>query len=687
MNRLPHGSAHGDRTPAVILLSVLLASCALLLSALPKQLYALPQQKQANPLAPSQNPLGPPAEPKTAAAAAPAPVPLGPAQLTAADVSAFLDGLVPLQLERSDIAGAVIVVVKDGRILFAKGYGYADREKKKPVSVDETLFRPGSISKLFTWTSVMQLAEQGKLDLDRDINDYLDFKVPATQPKPITLRNIMTHTPGFEETLKELFVAKPQDMVPLGQYLAKHMPARIFPPGTTPAYSNYATALAGYIVQRVSGEKFEDYVARYIFQPLGMTHATFVQPLPDNLKPLMSQGYRLGSGKPQDFELVVPSPAGALSVSGGDIAHFMIAHLQDGEFNGQRILKPQTAELMHSRQFGLSPELNGMCLGFYEESRNGQRTIGHGGDTMWFHSDLHLVLGQKLGFFISVNSAGRGNGGLREPLWRNFMDRYFPYQPPAFNPPATKMADAKAVSGTYLTSRRSETNFVRIGSYVGELSVAANSDGTIQSNNVKDINGQPKKFEEIGPLLYRDTNGQDKLAFLRRPDGGMKLAVDFPAIEFDTVPWYQRQIFLQVLVIGSVAVVVLTLVFWLVAGLVRWHYHRKLELGGVQRALRFASRIVCVCVLAACAAWVAIFLRLIDDITRSSGMDPWFHLAQALTMIAVVLTFIAVLNVIVAWFSQRWWWSKVWETLIGLACLAFVWVVVFGHLWGFGVKY
>ncbi len=634
--------------------------------------------KTPNPLVPA---------PEKRPEAAPAAGVAAPAPLTAADIGAFLDGLIPLQIERDDIAGAVVVVVKDGKVLFAKGYGYADREKKKPVSDGDTLFRPGSISKLFTWTSVMQLVEQGKLDLDRDVNEYLDFKIPSARWNPITLRNIMTHTPGFEETVKDLFVAKPQELEPLGKYLAGHIPARIFPPGTTPAYSNYATALAGYIVQRVSGEKFEDYGAAHIFQPLGMTHATFAQPLPDALKPLMSDGYRLGSGKPQEFEIVVPGPAGALSISGQDIARFMIAHLQDGEFNGQRILRPETARLMHSRQFGLSPELNGMCLGFYEESRNGHRIIGHGGDTMWFHSDLHLVPDQNLGFFISVNSAGRGETGLRSPLWRNFMDRYFPYQSPAANPPASKMADAQAVSRTYLTSRRSETNFLRLGSYIGELTVAARKDGTIESNAAKDLNGQPKRFEEIGPLIYRDVNGQTKLAFIRDGSGRLTAVTDFPAMAFQTVPWYQGRTFILIVLIGSAVVFALTLIFWIITALVRWHYRRELELNPAQSWLRTATRVVCIIDLAAWIIWTVIFTRLLGDITRTAGMDPWFHLAQVVTIIGVLVTILALVNAIVAWVSARWWWSKVWETIVALACLGFIWIAIFGHLWGWSVKY
>jgi CubicO group peptidase (beta-lactamase class C family) len=182
------------------------------------------------------------------------------ATLTAEDLSSFMDGFMPQQLEQADIAGAVVAVVKDGQLLFARGYGYSDYEKRIPVSPENTLFRPGSISKLFTWTCVMQQVEQGKLQLDRDVNDYLDFKIPATFGKPTTLRDIMTHRSGLEETIKALFVPSDKDLRPMSEYLPAHLPKQIFAPGTVPAYSNYATTLAAYIVQCVSGQKFDDYV-------------------------------------------------------------------------------------------------------------------------------------------------------------------------------------------------------------------------------------------------------------------------------------------------------------------------------------------------------------------------------------------------------------------------------------------
>src|SRR6185436_7595239 len=231
--------------------------------------------------------------------------PAGGHELTATDVETFLDGLVPLQLAQDDIAGATIAIVKDGKVLFSKGYGYADIEKKKPVSAEETLFRPGSVSKLFTWTAVMQLFEQGKLDLDRDVNSYIDFKIPDAFGQPISVKNLLEHTPGFEEQIKDLIRTDPE--IPnLGEYLKTHIPGRIYPPGTVPAYSNYGAALAGYIVERVSGIPFDQYIEENIFKPLGMTHSTFRQPLPSELSPNMSNGYQLASDGPKPFEMITP---------------------------------------------------------------------------------------------------------------------------------------------------------------------------------------------------------------------------------------------------------------------------------------------------------------------------------------------------------------------------------------------
>jgi CubicO group peptidase (beta-lactamase class C family) len=610
-----------------------------------------------------------------------------PHDLTVADVHAFLDGFVPMQLERENIAGAVVLVVKDGAILFAKGYGYSDVEKKTPVTVDATLFRPGSISKLFAWTAVMQLVEQGKLDLDRDINDYLDFKIPAKFGKPITLRNIMTHTPGFEEQIKDLITEDAAPAATLKQHLVTHIPERIFPPGTTPAYSNYGASLAGYIVERVSGRPFNDYVAENIFKPLGMAHSTFAQPLPAELKPLMSNGYRLGSGKSKPFEIIEEAPAGALAATAADISRFMIAHLKNGKLESAQILRPETASQMHSRQFGLSPALNGMCLGFYEESRNGKRIIGHGGDTVYFHSDLHLMLEDGIGFFVSYNSAGKGEISPRSALWYHFLDRYFPYTPPKVEKLASADADGKTVAGRYLTTRRSEGSFLKVGAVEENVRVTAEENAAIKVEPFKDFNGQLKKWQEIAPLVYRSVNGQDLLAFVRDYNGNMLLAPNFPAAAEQRVSLVQSADFNQALIVGVLVVLGLTLVCWPLAAIIRGHYHQRLELDAGYLRLRPWVRVIC----AVDIAFLLIFLTVLTSggvNVLSSRTDLKFQTIQFLGVLGALGTVVVLLASLRSWRDPHaWFWGKVWNLLLLLACLGFVWFSYHWKLLNFNMNY
>jgi len=631
-----------------------------------------------------------PAKKMPAAASTTPPPPTGATEMTAPDVAAFLDGVMPLQLAREDIAGAVVLVVKDGKVLYSQGYGYADVAKKTPVTPDGTLFRPGSVSKLFTWTAVMQLVEQGKLDLDRDVNDYLDFKIPATQPKPITLRNIMTHTSGFEETVKDMWLSNPSDIVPIGDYIKAHIPVRIFPPGVTPAYSNYATTVAGYIVQRVSGEPFDDYIEHHILNPLGMQHSTFRQPLPDNLKSMMSSGYIVASEPSKPFELIEPAPAGSSSVSATDMSHFIIAHLQDGKYENVQILKPETVQLMHSRQFANVPTMNAMCLGFYEESRNGHRIIGHAGDTIYFHTDLHLIPDAGVGFFVSYNSPGKGEISPRDALWHQFLDRYFPYTLPATPPVANAAEDANTVAGSYIVSRRMESNFLAVLSALQQLKIAPNpTDNTIIANELKDLNGKPKHFREIGPLLFRDINGQAKLAFKRDDSGNLVAVIDYPFMVFQHASWYRSSTFNQVVICGALVVFLITLLLWPITYFVRRHYGQTLKLSPTLAKLRPWVRVVCAVDL----VFVAVFVTVVVLVEKylsifSSRTDIWFHLLQLFGFLGALGGLVMLWNAIASWRDpERGLWSKLGDTLIVLAALGYTWFALYWNLLSFNVHY
>jgi CubicO group peptidase (beta-lactamase class C family) len=326
-------------------------------------------------------------------------------------LESFIDGLVRPLMKNGNSPSGTVAIAKDGELIFAKGYGFQNVDEQIPVDPAATLFRPGSTSKLFTWVSVMQQVEQGNLDLDADVNTYLDnFRIRDTFDEPITLRHILTHTPGFEDgALGYLILDDPERIMPLRESMARYQPERVNPPGKQTAYSNYATSLAGLIVENVSGTPFNDYVRQNILDPLGMTNSTFDEPLPEGLAENMAVSYRLEAGRyvEKPFEIISNfGPAGALSATATDMVRFGQAILNGGELDGQRIIGEETLDLMLTRAFSHDDRLMGMALGFYENDENGARLVGHGGDTQYFHSYLGVDKANELTFFVSFASSG-----------------------------------------------------------------------------------------------------------------------------------------------------------------------------------------------------------------------------------------------------------------------------------------
>jgi CubicO group peptidase (beta-lactamase class C family) len=646
--------------------------CAIVLSSLPLWSQVPKPVQKIKPSAPRI-----PVSPQTAP------------ELSADDVGAFLAGIVPLQLGREDIAGAVVVVVKDGKVLFSKGYGYADVKKRTPVSPSATLFRPGSISKTFTWTAIMQLVEQGKINLDADVNDYLDFRVPHTFDRPVTIRNLMTHTPGFEEVIKDLSVDRPEQLPTLQAFVTSHEPKQIFVPGTVPAYSNYGADLAGYIVQRVSGMPFEQYVQKNIFGPLGMTRATFVQPLPESLKALASNGYNLASEDAKPFELIPPAPApdGSLSVVGADMAAFMLAHLQNGRYGDARILQPQTAEMMHSRQFGMDPAVNAMALGFYEENRNQLHIIGHGGDLSYFHSDMHLVLDKGVGFFVSYNSSGKGDFDVRSALWHQFLDRYFPLSEPTTES-AGKQA-GESVAGKYLSSRRAQTTILKeLWPVLAEPSVSQEAAGTIQVDSMKDFSGQPKRWRPIGGMKFREVNGQDLLVFKPDSSGRLQMISEDPIEIFQRVSWSENKSFLTFALGFTILLFALTLLLWPVGAWFRHHYKRPLALDPAQRRMRLLVKIVCAIDLIALFAFAGILAYGFSNLSVfSAPLDPWLRLLQLVFILGIVGSIAMVYSTYRLWHKNRGVWRTIYSAGLVIASILFIWFAAVSRVVQASLKY
>lgn len=621
-------------------------------------------------------------------------VPRSTPALTGEDAEAWLDGFLPYALANGDIAGAVVVVVKDGQVLLKKGYGYADLATRTPVDPDGTLFRPGSVSKLFTWTAVMQLVGQGKLDLDADVNTYLDFRIPARDGAPVTLRQVMTHTTGMEEQIRGLITADENEVTPLGEALKHWVPERIHVPGATPAYSNYATALAGYIVERVSGESFNDYIEGHIFKPLGMDHSSFRQPLPPALLAAMSKGYAKASeAEAKDYEFISLAPAGSLASTGPDMARFMIAHLQDGAYGQARILDAATAQQMHSTGQASVGPLNRMMLGFYETTVNGHRAISHGGDTQWFHSDLQLFLDDGIGLFVSMNSSGRdgATGHIRYALSRGFADRYLPGKPATSTAVAKEEAQqhASQIAGSYTSSRRPDSSFLSLANLLGPIKVAANEDGTISVTAAMGVGGAPKKWREVAPYLWQDTTSTDRLA---------ADVVDGKVTRFSLEPYAPIMVFerlsswraLSMPLLGaSLLVLLLTVLAWPVSALVRRYYGVGYALSGADARAHRLVRIGALLSLLATSAALGLVVAMLGKLEMTSPGNDGLIIAMRL-FATVALPVGAVIAVWNAWHvlrGRRKWLARLWAVLLALACLFLLWLGFAHHIIGFGANY
>jgi CubicO group peptidase (beta-lactamase class C family) len=585
----------------------------------------------------------------------------------------------PYAIDEADIVGAQVTVVKDGEILTSRGFGFANLEDRTPVDGYGTIFRPGSISKLFTWIAVMQLVEQGKIDLDDDVNTYLDFKIPdALGAPPITMRNLMTHTPGFQEKFKNLIIGDSDLFLPLEDFLkSSPPPSRIFPPGATPAYSNYGTALAGYIVQRLSGEPFEEYVERHIFEPLEMKRATFQQPLPAQFEQHMSKGYRSASdGKAQYYELVPMAPAGSLAASGEAMGRFMIGLLQ----RNPALMAPETWRQMYETLYQLSPPLNAMALGFWELDKGDLVIRGHGGDTGFFHSDLNVLLDKNVGIYVSVNSSGEGAGRLRFALTTGFAQRYFPEATAPVGPRLdTAKEHSAVVVGEYESSRTVVTNFAAILRFLGQEKIAMNEEGDL----VFSLFGSPSVWREVEPFVWRHVDGYERLVAVLAENRELDY-VTFepvsPIMHLLPAPWYRASSLATPILAAAVGALALTVVLWPIGAVVRWRYKRVFPLHGKEAMAHRLVRIAAILVLVFLGGWVLTFQTLFSDLSGlGAGFDTQLYLTMGSQILLYMAMAAAIWNVFVVWRGEHGWFAKLWSIMLSLAVLI---VVLFAALNG-----
>jgi len=604
--------------------------------------------------------------------------PINPAEL-----KAFLDPLMQEQMEAHHIAGAAVSVVQVGKMLLAKGYGLADVAANKKVEAESTLFDIGSISKTFTFTAIMQLVEQGKLDLNADINTYLDFKIPATYPDPITLANLMSHSAGLDEFFYGIAAPSPEEVLPLGEFVRTRLPPRVRPPGVVSAYTNYGVTLAGYIVERVSGQAYTSYVDEHILKPLGMTHTSPHMLLPESSSQDISLTYAYQDGKFQSMKdsllMLHEIPACCLDTTATDMAQFMIAHLQEGTYQDTRILKPETARLMQTQHFTQDPRLRGWAHGFVEYRAENPRVIGHNGDTDYFYSLIWLVPEADLGIFIASNTAG--GRPMIEEVAGAFIDHYF--GAPVIVPPVpleNSTTDLHTLEGSYAPANNSIGTSEKLRLVTAILKLQAQEDGSLLLSGL----GLSQRYVEVEPMLFQRDDGRrvdmfDRFSFKAGLDGTIQyLLLDTGA--FQRLPWYETMGFDLLFS----AVVLLFFLSVPVAAII-WRASRQLKEKAAKqvRTERLARWLLGLLVALYFISLGGMFSAFATQAAVLYGTAVAYNVGQFLAIPVTLLAIGAVIFTVLAW--RRRFWGLGWRihyTLVALAAIGVVWWYFNWHIIG-----
>lgn len=622
--------------------------------------------------------------------------PVAPGLNDPQDLKALVDNIFAEELKAGNIPGGVVAVVKDGEIFFAKGYGYADIDQQIPVDAETTLFRVASLSKLFTITAAMQLQAEGLIDIDEPIAPYLgdDVELKNPFPEPVTFAQLFTHTDGSTKRRLGLAADTEAKLQPLEDYLADHLPPIVYPPGELFSYSSHSIALLGYLVQRISGEPFIDYIHDHILAPLDMNRSSFAQPPPHQED--LATGYQKQGGNFQSVPYLYLNigPAAALSSTATDMAHFMIAQLQGGQYEGASILPPDAIATMQRIQFRPHPKLPGTGYGFRERRINGFQTIGHLGSLRGYSSSLTLMPEQNIGIFVASNSFS----GVHGKLLRQFFDRYFPPRPgipeagaiPAPVDPAELNLDRFV--GTYRDLEYPRHTIAKLSAPYQQINIRRTDTGLeIQPPALFFRRDRPASpLKPLEPLLFlqpeQGTEEATLTAFEADENGNILYAYNpiFPKMAtYTKIAWYEN-IWLHA---GIVAVA--SLLF--LSGMWIWPLHPAvrrlqgkpfaipLQIPHAWKAAGWVSTLNLVFLIGfPLALWLYGVWKL------AYGM-PWFgYVFLGLPIISTLLTLLMVVVTLVVWVSGTWSAVRRWHyTLLTLAAVLFTAVLLYWRVLGF----
>lgn len=607
-------------------------------------------------------------------------------------LEALVDGIVQRQLDEYRIPGAAVVVVSGGRQVLAKGYGVADIDRGTRVDAGRTGFFMGSDAKVFTAMAVLQQVERGSLDLKADVNRYLTrhkagFTIKDSYPgRPVTVRDLLTHTAGFDNSIIGRATARPEDAERLGDSLAEHQPPRVRPPGKVSSYDNYGVALAGYLVELASGEPFAAYVDRHILRPLGMTRTSFAQPHPAAIATARAEGYR-PDGKRQvraEGQYGAWTPTGAAAVTTAtDMGRLMLAQLAGGALDGHRVLGETLTRAMQHRQFANDPRLPGIGYILEERGGDGHRMLVKDGDIPGFHDNLALLPDRDTGVYVAYN--GDGEDGRASWAGQELVNLVADH---TFGTPrraaAARMGETGKFTGFYRSTRTSHSDLTRAAALTSSVRVTAGPDSTLTTTGPlsRDPDVTEQHWVRIGDGLFQEKGGQERLAL---KDGKLFLASD-PTVGYERLPWYESPVLHQQLLIGSLGVLLLSVAAWPIAALI-----------GRRRGSTAAAPAPAGARLARLLAWTTgallagatvCFALLVADPNALNqtvflGDSPMLTLVPVLAKTALATTAAVLVCAVIAWWRRWWGWAaRIHYSAVALAAVLFLTVAGNYHLLG-----
>jgi len=442
-----------------------------------------------------------------------------PGAISSTTIDQTVSPIVERLMAKKNIPGASVIVVKDGNIVFKKGYGFADQDNKTPVDPDTSIFHIGSVTKLFTATAAMQLHDQGKLDLHSSINKYLKaFKVEEPFGRPITMANLLTHTGGLHYKLVGTVTPFGQVSTPLDSHLAKALPDPARTPGFISVYSDYGMGLAGHVIEAVSGMSYQDYVDQHILKPLEMDNSGLILTPERSLQMAMPGAADPSNFPPADFNYSNFAPATEIHSSAGDIAKFMLMQLGHKDGTNAQILKPETRKLMQTRQFSPHPSTFSWGYAFRETMYNGHPAIGHSGSWFKHLGRLTLLPQFDLGIYVVMNER---YSAIFKDVTQAVVDLYVPkneiQRPSGNEKPISEPLSQFA--GIYTTGQLTTTTTERL-MMIAEPHTVFDIEVEDNALVIKGSKNSGDRYFEVEPNFFLRTDGKRNLTFVKDPSNG-----------------------------------------------------------------------------------------------------------------------------------------------------------------------